>query len=161
MSAERLVVFFPGAGYGVDAPLLYYTDFLFETKGYQHFYVDYTQAWEEQLAERIANATDIVFVSKSIGAVQAGKTAEKLGCAVRHIFITPVGAALPYIHKECRVVIGTEDGEYHLVREWCEQHSVSCLAVEGADHSMELFGRPHESIDVLHRILNYISDFCE
>lgn len=38
---KKLVVIFPGAGYGLDCPLLYYADFLFETKGYERVHMKY------------------------------------------------------------------------------------------------------------------------
>lgn len=157
MSGEKLAVFFPGAGYGVDAPLLYYADFLLETQGYRHLYIDYGQPWEGQLTERITNASDVVFVSKSIGAVAAGKFGECSGAAVRQVFLTPVKEALPYIKPGCRVVIGTADKDYTAVHEWCEARGIACLCVAGADHSMELAGQVHESIDILHRVMEFIS----
>ena len=38
---KKLIVLFPGAGYGLDCPLLYYADFLFETNGYERIHMDY------------------------------------------------------------------------------------------------------------------------
>ena len=38
---KKLVILFPAAGYGLDCPLLYYADFLFETKGYERLHIKY------------------------------------------------------------------------------------------------------------------------
>jgi len=40
---KKLVIIFPGAGYSLDCPLLYYADFLFETKGYERIYMNYEE----------------------------------------------------------------------------------------------------------------------
>ena len=38
---KKLVVMFPGVGYGFNHPLLYYSDLLFDSKGYECFYMRY------------------------------------------------------------------------------------------------------------------------
>ena len=38
---NKLVVIFPGIGYGLDSPLLYYADFVYETKGFDRIHMNY------------------------------------------------------------------------------------------------------------------------
>ena len=38
---KKLVVIFPGVGYGFKHPLLYYADLLYEAKGYERKYMRY------------------------------------------------------------------------------------------------------------------------
>lgn len=94
---KKLVVLFPGWNYSVDCPLLYYSDFYFETEGYDKLLIDYgdvlknDQLTVEQRIEAIkentlnkiqdncsANYEDIIFVSKSIGTVIAGWVQEQI-----------------------------------------------------------------------------------
>lgn len=38
---KKLAILFSGAGYGLDSPLLYYANFLFEIKGYERLHMKY------------------------------------------------------------------------------------------------------------------------
>ena len=172
---KKLIVIFPGAGYGLDSPLLYYADFLFETKGYERIHMDYQSILlnrELSLENKVAKVRqyvyeqvkdvdftaydEVVFLSKSIGSMEAGILAEKLGVNVIQIFITPIEEAIPYGDTDCYVVIGTEDKAYQTYKEYCDANSIKALFVEGANHSLEVEGRPYQSIDVLKRVMKFI-----
>lgn len=38
---KKLIIFFPGVGYAMDCPLLYYADFIYETNGFDRIYLNY------------------------------------------------------------------------------------------------------------------------
>lgn len=187
---KKLAVFFPGAGYGMDCPLLYYADFLFETKGYERLKLNYQDillnkemCLDDKLAQLRAYITkefdaihfnayeEIVFISKSIGCVEAGRIAEKYvnlsftefsnQCKMSNpiqIFLTPVADALPYCSGNSRVIIGTKDKAYPLFKEHCAKHRIPALFIEGGDHSLEIADKPFESIEVLKKVLTFIQE---
>lgn len=172
---KKLIVIFPGAGYGLDSPLLYYADFLYETNGYERIHMDYQNILsnrELSLENKIAMIREyvyeqvkdidftaydeVVFLSKSIGSMEAGILAEKLGVNVIQIFITPIEEAIPYCDTDCYVVIGTEDKAYQTYKEYCDANSIKALFVEGANHSLEVEGQPYQSMDILKTIMQFI-----
>ena len=174
---KNLVVMFPGAGYGLDSPLLYYADFLFETKGYERFRMNYQDilsrlelpavkriellreyVWKQVKDVDFNKYEEIVFLSKSIGTIEAGLVAEKLDVAVRQIFLTPTDEALSYLKKDSRVVIGTKDKAYGLYKSYCEDNQIEALFIEGADHSLEIAKQPYTSIKVLGEVMHFIEE---
>ena len=173
---KKLMIVFPGIGYGPDCPLLYYGDFLFETKGYERIHVQYPASLAdrfipleirlEQLrkyeAEQLrtvdlADYEEIVFLSKSVGTVEAGWIAETLGLKVRQIFLTPLEEAMGYCRADSKVVIGTRDSAFPAVKTYCEKHQIDALYIEDADHALEIAGKPEESIEVLKKVIEFIS----
>lgn len=174
---KKLIVFFPGAGYGMDCPLLYYADFLFETNGYERIHMNYQnilacveisleerlQALREYTWSQVQNINfneyeEIVFLSKSVGAVEAGIIAEKLDVPVKQIFLTPVEESAAYLRSDSCVVIGTNDKAYRFYKTCCEEKDVKALYIEGADHSLEIAGKPYESIKVLESAMRFIEN---
>ena len=172
---KKLIVIFPGAGYGLDSPLLYYADFLFETKGYERIHMDYQNILsnrELSLENKIAmireyvykqvkdieftSYDEIVFLSKSIGALEAGILTEKLGVNVIQIFITPVEEAVSYCEKNSYVVIGTKDKAYQVYKDYCDTNDIKALFVDEANHSLEVEGKPYQSMDVLKKVMQFI-----
>ena len=172
---KKLIVIFPGAGYGLDSPLLYYADFLYETNGYDRIHMDYQNilsnrelSLENKIAmireyvyEQVKDVdftayNEVVFLSKSIGSVEAGILAEKLGVNVIQIFITPIEEAISYCKTNSYVVIGTDDKAYQTYKEYCDANSIKALFVEGANHSLEVEGQPYQSMDILKTIMQFI-----
>ena len=103
---KKLSIFFPGAEYGMDCPLLYYADFIYETNGFDRIYLNYQSVLsnteltlEEKLnevrryiLEEVENVDfvsydEIIFLSKSIGSVEAGILANRLDLEVTHILL--------------------------------------------------------------------------
>ena len=91
---KKLLLIFPGVGYGFNHPLLYYADSVFEAKGYERKYMKYQEifldrelTFEEkadkvrEYVEEQANQIDfsmyeeIIFLSKSVGSLEAGALA--------------------------------------------------------------------------------------
>ncbi len=109
MEAKNLCLVFPGVGYTVDKPLLYYAGKLYKQSGYEIVFVSYKdlpkkigrdkekmkQAFEialkqaeEQLEDiKWSDYSNIVFVGKSIG------TAISAAYAKAHVFMAEDGGA--------------------------------------------------------------------
>ena len=172
---KKLIVIFPGAGYGLDSPLLYYADFLYETKGYERIHMDYQTILsnrELSIENKIAMVREyvyeqvkdidftlydeIVFLSKSIGAVEAGILAQKLDINAIQIFITPIEEAISYCEKDSYVVIGTNDKAYQTYKNYCDTNDIKALYIDEANHSLEVEGKPYQSIEVLKNVIQFI-----
>ncbi len=164
--SRKLVVFFPGRKYGADCPLLYFSDFICRTLGYERYYLHYAAHREEESAgtveEDIAKAVsyvmehmktidfslyeEVILISKSIGTVLAGKVQEEFGLHVKNIYFTPLEQTLIYLDEKRKnlpeenlVLAGTRDGflEADRLMEVCKRAGVPLYQVEGVGHSME------------------------
>ena len=172
---KKLAVIFPGAGYGLDCPLLYYADFLFETKGYERVHMKYLDilsrkdilleekikmlreyTWNQVKGIDFAEYQEVIFLSKSIGAIEAGILSERLGISVKHIFLTPVEDATTYLKDDSVVIIGTEDKSCLVYKDLCEEKDIKALYIDGGDHSLEILCRPYESIAALKNVMKFI-----
>ena len=172
---KKLIIIFPGVGYGLDSPLLYYTDFLYEIKGFDRIHMNYQgifsnrdlslenklQKVREYIFEKVKDINfdlydEVVFLSKSVGSVEAGILAERLKIKVIHVFITPIEEAILYCNSESYVVIGTQDKAYEIYKEHCDKNKIKALYIKDANHSLEVEGQPYESIDVLKRVMRFI-----
>lgn len=172
---KKLAIIFPGAGYGLDSPLLYYSDFLFESNGYERVHMNYQDILMrselslekrlELLREYIWNQVkdidfnlyeEVLFLSKSVGAIEAGLLAEKMNVKVRQIFLTPTEDALKYLKKDSSVVIGTNDKAYEAFKSYCDNNQIKSLYIEGADHSLEISNQLYSSIQTLERVMRFI-----
>ena len=172
---KKLLIVFPGAGYGLDCPLLYYADFVYETQGFERVHMNYQSIlsnaeWSlehkvskvrEYIWDRVKHIDflayeEIVFLSKSVGSVEAGILAEKLGVKVVQIFLTPVEEAIQYCNRDSYVIIGTQDKSYPIYKEYCDANKIKVLYIDGANHSLEIAGRPYESIDILKSVMKFI-----
>ena len=172
---KKLAVIFPGLGYGVDAPLLYYADFLFETKGYDRVHIDYRQYLQDTsltLSERLASLREdelaqlknipwsnydvIFFLSKSIGTIEAGWIANQLHLPVKHIFLTPIAEAMPYCGPSTTVIMGTSDIHFAAYQQHCSIHNTPTRFFPGADHSLEMNREPLRSIEILKDYLTFL-----
>ena len=103
-----------------------------------------------------ASYDEIVFLSKSIGSVEAGVLAEKLGINVIQIFITPVEEAVCYCNADSYVVIGTQDKAFQIYKDYCDANNVKALYIDDANHSLELEGKPYQSVDILKTVMQFI-----
>ena len=172
---KKLAVMFPGVGYNMDCPLLYYTSFLYEAKGYEQIHMKYNSiffepdlsreekslrvrayVWEKVKEIDFSVYGEVVFLSKSVGTIEAGFLAEKLGIDVAQIYLTPVPDAFQYIKEVDTVVIGTADEVYSQCKAYCDEHGIKPLYVKGANHSLEVEGKPFESLEILKDVMRYI-----
>ncbi|MBQ8316380.1 MAG: alpha/beta hydrolase, partial [Lachnospiraceae bacterium] len=106
---KKLAVMFPGVGYTMDFPLLYYESFLYYAKGYEQIHMKYNSIlfdpdltkeektlkareyiWEKAKDIDFSAYDEVVFLSKSFGTAEAGYLAEKLEINPVQIYLTPV-----------------------------------------------------------------------
>ncbi|MBQ9562177.1 MAG: alpha/beta hydrolase [Lachnospiraceae bacterium] len=158
---EKIAVLFPGIGYHVDKPLLYYSRKLALKRGYRVIPVLYgpfpltvkgdaeamracamqalVQAREELSAEELREA-DVIFFSKSIGTVVAAAYAKEQGLDVTQVYYTPIEETFAWAKKGCGLVFhGTKDPwvSTKTVKEACERLHLPCHVTKGANHSLE------------------------
>ena len=172
---KKLVIMFPGVGYTMDFPLMYYASFLYEARGYEQIHMKYNSIFfepdltreEKSLRVRdyvgekakdidFSEYDEVVFLSKSFGTAEAGYLAEKLGINPTQIYLTPVPRALPYIKEADTVVIGTADEVYPECKTYFDEHGIQPMYIEGADHSLEVKGKPFESLEILRDVMKHI-----
>ena len=172
---KKLVIMFPGVVYTMDFPLLYYASFLYEARGYEQIHMKYNSiffepdltreekslrvrdyVWEKAKDIDFSEYDEVVFLSKSFGTAEAGYLAEKLGINPTQIYLTPVPRALPYIKEADTVVIGTADEVYPECKTYFAEHGIQPMYVEGADHSLEVKGKPFESLEILRDVMKHI-----
>ena len=172
---KKLVIMFPGVGYTMDCPLLYYASFLYETKGYEQIHMKYNSillnpdltreektlqardyVWEKAKEIDFSAYDEVVFFSKSFGTAEAGILAERLGITPTQIFLTPLPRALSYIKKTDTVVIGTADEVYPECKAYFDEHGIQPMYIEGADHSLERKGKPFESLEILRDVMHLL-----
>lgn len=168
------VVLFPGVRYSVDTPLLYYAGSAFAQRGYEILPVDYgDEAQSLTGLERTADALegpvldqlrswnlgqyeDVVFVSKSIGTVLAGRCAQRLGCAVRHIYLTPLELTLPYLNRAEDIAVGAGADPFldaERLKAHCEAQSVPLRLYPGVGHRLEDKQDLRRTLDILGEIV--------
>lgn len=154
----KAVVLFPGVRYSVDTPLLYYAGSAFRQRGYEVFSVDYGDeakslhdldravdalvgpVLEQLRGWKLEQFEDVVFVSKSIGTVLAGRCAQALNCAVRRIFLTPLELTLPYLDRTADMAVGAGADPFldaELLRAHCEAYGVPLRMYPGVGHRLE------------------------
>lgn len=161
MEEKKIAILFPGIGYHVDKPLLYYAGKLARNYNYEVVPVPYTgfeagikgnarkmeQAFLSAMeqAEKILLETDfsqynrILFISKSVGTVVASAYAKEHEIDARHILYTPVEATFGFLEQEGIIFHGTADPwvETDIVEKACEQKKLPLYIFEDANHSME------------------------
>ncbi len=172
---KKLVIMFPGVGYTMDCPLLYYVSFLYEAKGYEQIHMKYNSillnpdltreektlqardyVWEKAKDIDFSAYDEVVFLSKSFGTSEAGYLAEKLGISPVQIYLTPMPRALPYIKERDTVVIGTADEVYPECKAYFDEHGIQPMYIEGANHSLEIEGKPFESLEILRNVMRFV-----
>ena len=175
---KNLIVLFPGAGYTVDKPLLYYANSKYWAKGYESLKISYGDCLKQQkdFSEIIKDIEqfalnqvrevdfsvydDIIFISKSLGTVIAGWLAEKLNMAnIRHIYLTPINDTLQFIKNGGNisiVIAGTNDEllNSNVLKEHCEREKIRLELIDGATHGLQIVGADvNVNIDILKKIV--------
>ena len=160
--SNQLAVLFPGIGYHIDKPLLYYSAKLARARGCDLLAVQYPalptglrghaekieQAVQAALsaAEKQLTAIDwtaydrVFFLSKSIGTAIAARYAVRQGIHPRQVYYTPIEQALPYLDPE-------------MITNGCRKIGIPLYLTENANHSMETGDTLHD-IFILHDIMD-------
>ena len=176
--ARGLCVLFPGKGYTVDKPLLYYSTRLAMQKGYNLLLLSYGEftlndttrhamknlirgVIDEVRAEE-AYQGDLVFITKSVGALFASDTARILEDTPRRsVYLTPIDQMMDNLAgMDFLAFTGSQD---HLLD---HDRALALLGEDahrlrifpGADHSLNAPGI-RDSLHILQEVLQAIGDF--
>lgn len=153
----KLAVMFPGRNYPSHMPILYYAGQAARQVGCDLLALEYGYFVARQVFDpnelpavvaesqaaiaQVAQSYDrIAFISKSMGTQVAGAAHEGLGLPVRHIFLTPLREALPYINRtENLVVYGTNDPLFDATAAKAIEvaDNRTTIRIERADHALE------------------------
>ncbi len=157
----KLAVLFPGVGYHVDKPLLYYAKDMAAWLGYGIAKVKYgelpsgikgsakkmQEAFERSLENALCSLKmvewdkyeEILFLSKSIGTAVAAEAANRLGIRTRNVYYTPVAETFRFPVQEGIAFHGTADDwvETQVLRDACAERGITLFVTQGANHSME------------------------
>lgn len=178
----KLAVIFPGVGYHVDKPLLYFSKKLVNERGYSVVDVAYgnfpngVKGSKEKMeaaflsaleqSEEILKDVDfsqyeeVLFISKSVGTAVASAYAGKHGLNTRNVYYTPVGDSFRFMKQSGIVFHGTNDGwvETELVKEACEKNGFPLYITERGNHSLET-GNVMEDLVNLKKIMEITQEY--
>ena len=173
---KKLAVIFPGIGYHVDKPLLYYSIRLAKQYGYDIKCVDYGElpagikgdagkmyeAYEQALSRvteilsdiDFASFSHVLFISKSIGTAVAASYDANEQIGANHIYYTPVEASFQAIGTRGIVFHGTADDWARTLvsKEECAKRKLPLYLTEKANHSMET-GNVFRDLEILKEIM--------
>lgn len=182
----KLAVFFPGIGYSLDMPLLYYSKKIAKNREYEILETEYENIDLSMLFENRENLKkemektylslkkkldevsfekyeEVLFISKSIGTVFALRYDTENSLNAKHVLLTPVSDTFTFYNSQKSVVFyGTEDpfikkGD---VEDFCKKNSIRMYSVSGGNHSLET-GNIKNDIDILNINMSVISNFME
>lgn len=176
--SRKLAVLFPGRNYSADSPLFYYAIRILEGKGYDIVKVDYgdmagnaedAMNFAKESALRAVNSvnpsdySEFLFISKSIGTIIAGWIEETLNLPVRQIFLTPLPGTLRLMKPgKCLVIAGEND--YVLKKErlkaFCDENHISLWQAPNGGHSLNIKGKPEESLKILAEVIELYREFA-
>ena len=178
ITLKRLAVFFPGIGYTVDKPLMYYSRKLAEKHGFEIRLVPYSgfpkkvkgdkdrmrEAYKTALCQSIELLSDIdfqkyddiLFVGKSIGTVVAAKIASgsPVPDRIRFILYTPLEQTFSFPLQDAIAFTGSADPwvEKGGIPALCSRSGVPCSVIADANHSLET-GEPMQDLLTLRQIM--------
>lgn len=181
---KGLAVFFPGVGYHVDKPLLYYSRKIAAQCGYETvevpyggfpkgvkgsakkmekaFYSALEQA--EKILEKVdySDYDDVVFVSKSVGTAVAAAYTEKKGLTTRNVYYTPVEASFQFMKQPGIVFTGTKDAwvEFEAVKQGCEKGGFPLYVTKEGNHSLET-GNVAGDLENLQEIMRITEEYMQ
>lgn len=178
---SSLAVYFPGQNYSCELPLLHYLgkvglesnhDLLMLEYGYQSARIDFDPDKIDEITSESHNAImniagnykEIVFISKSLGTVIAGKVDRLMNdqWKVSHIFLTPIKSSIPFINKAPRglIIWGTNDpalNEDDLMQiHFTEERRLHKII--GGNHALEV-GDVYQSLSVISEIVKVGQNF--
>lgn len=180
---KKLAIVFPGIGYSVERPLLYYSRKILQKKGYEVINIGYSDfekdgvlESKERLLQFVTNANEcvkqqlenvdfsmydrIIFVSKSIGAVISAVYAKQMGILPYNIMITPIDYAFQFMGDESGCVLcGTADPlvNFKGVEQICKEKRLNFYDFQLANHSLET-GNIDVDVDYLKRYVTILDE---
>ncbi len=178
----KLAVIFPGVGYHVDKPLLYYSKKLAAAAGYKVVEVSYGNLPAIRKDKKLASifeialkATekslkhidfqqydDVLFIAKSIGTCVCGAYAQNHRLHTRNILYTPVKATFSFDFDSGIAFSGTNDRmiDVENVKAGCGQLGIGLHIIEGANHSLETGDVLVDSANI-HRVMEITAKYIE
>ena len=183
--SNNLAIILPGAGYTTQAPLLHFTTGLFFTKGYDVLHINYSFNREEMAALSEKDFTKNVqstidkalknkeyrnyfIVAKSIGTIALSYLQPNTKFEISNlIWLTPliqrddVFNAMLNSNNKGLCIIGDKDpcfikGRFERLK---SNYHLQIKLIEGTNHSLELDGKPIESIEIVKSVISTINDF--
>lgn len=178
----KLAVIFPGIGYAVDKPLLYYSGRLARKYNYQILTVSYPplpenikgdsakmkQAFDLAFAqtEQFLGNVDwtsygsILFISKSIGTVISAAYASKYDLKVKSVLFTPLKETFPFPLPGSIAFHGTADpwAETNSIQSLAEQKEVPLFLTKNANHSLET-GDIQVDLSIIKNTMEHVERF--
>ena len=170
---KKLAVIFPGMNYNSNKPLLYYIKKILTKEEFDIAEVEYgklpndkMKAFEIAIVKANESVKEIswleyeevLFVSKSIGTVVAGKISSELKLPIKNIYLTPVNETLPFMNCNAIAFSGKKDPmiDTSLLISECDNKKIQLYLYEECNHSMES-GVIKEDLNTLSEII----DKCE
>lgn len=172
----KLAVFFPGRGYHVDKPLLYYSRKIAQKYEYEEINICHggfdesnRDRWYEialSQAEEILKDVkwdayeELLFVGKSLGCYVAGAIAKKYGINPRFILFTPLEKAFEYDFGVALAFHGTSDNwcDSSEIKRLCDERGIDLRITADANHSLET-GDSAEDAKNLANVLKITEEF--
>ena len=182
ISKKRIACIFPGIGYTCDKPLLYYSEKLLRALHWDVIRIQYQNLPEkvrgdqekmqmsinltwEQTRDKLRNIdwgsySQILFISKSIGTINA--VAYSNGCELpcRHILFTPLEGTFSLPIKEGIAFHGTADpwADTQKIRNLAKAKNVPLTIIDDANHSLET-GDIVVDIKNLETVMQQVKDY--
>ena len=180
----KLAVLFPGIGYTVTKPLLYYSGKLAAEAGYRVVPVSYGDFPKDvkgdplkmqmclvsacEYAENMLRdidwnrCEDVLFIGKSIGTTVAARYAKEHGISARLILLTPLEETFRFTGGRAIAFHGTSDpwaytGE---IKRACLDQEIPLYLTEGANHSLET-GNVKKDLNTLVKTMAIIEGFIQ
>lgn len=179
----KLAVVFPGIGYNVDKPLLYYAKKLAKENEYEILDVPYKnfpanvkgnpKLMEQVFLSALEQSQDILkdvkwdeyesvlFIMKSVGTAVGAAYAKDNKIKADMLIYTPVEQTFQFLEQECGIVFsGTNDPwvEEYIVKENCSKLKLPLHMIKDANHSLEM-GDLGTDIVMLHEIMRLSSEY--
>ena len=181
---KKLAVFFPGIGYTLDKPLMYYSRRLAVDAGYEILILPYfgfpqnsrgdrnkmtescklalAQATEMLSGTELSEYDSILFVGKSIGTVVAAEIASNSSVLDRIHFVlyTPLEETFAFSANNAIVFTGDADPwvESGTVPALCKKQGIPCHVIRDANHSLET-GHVLKDIEIMKKIMRKTRNF--
>ncbi len=153
---KKIAILFPGLGYTCVRPLMYYSEKVARSLGYETVPCQYNVTEEQAQAGRAVEAAleqaeeilkdirweewdEILFLSKSIGTYISGAFAQAHGLNVRNALFTPLTDTFRFPQPRSIAFHGTSDpvAKTPDVMAACEKAGIPLYTYENANHSLE------------------------
>lgn len=185
---KKIAVFFPGIGYTVDKPLMYYGRRMAAALGYEIRLLPYdgfpdkirgdrskmTESFEIALSQSKTMMADlnfedyeeVLFIGKSIGTIVAAAIAAQSAVKdrIRLVLYTPLEETFSFSLRDAVVFTGTGDPwvgkENSRIPELCRERRVPCYMYPDANHSLET-GNIQTDLDNMRQIMEKTEEFMK